>query len=100
MYLHTWRADVSHEIVNNEQHSRYELEGDGGVAVAHYERLGDAVVFTHTLVPQKLQGGGLAGRLIAGALADVRRRGLKVIAECSFVAAYIERHPEERDLLA
>jgi predicted GNAT family acetyltransferase len=28
-----------------------------------------------------------------------RAEGLKVVPHCEFVAAYIERHPEYRDLL-
>lgn len=78
----------------------YELKVDGGIAVAHYESRGDALVLTHTVVPERLQGKGIASKLIKFALDDIRRRGLKLVAQCPFVARYIERHPEERDLLA
>lgn len=87
-------------VVNNTERKRYELHAEGGLAVAYYEPRGDALAFVHTVVPERLQGRGLASTLIKAALADVRQRGLKVIAECPFVAAYIDRHPEERDLLA
>jgi len=88
------------DVINNEGRKRYELHADGGIAVAYYEPRGDALAFVHTVVPEALQGRGLASILIKAALADVRRRGLRIIAECPFVARYIERHPEERDLLA
>jgi hypothetical protein len=88
------------DVVNNTERKRYELHADGGLAVAYYEPRGDALAFIHTVVPDRLQGRGIASILIKAALADVRKRGLKVIAECPFVAAYIDRHPEERDLLA
>jgi hypothetical protein len=88
------------DVINNEARKRYELHADGGIAVAYYEPRGDALAFVHTVVPEALQGRGLASILIKAALADVRRRGLRIIAECPFVARYIERHPEERDLLA
>jgi len=88
------------DVINNEARTRYELHADGGIAVAYYEPRGDALAFVHTVVPEALQGRGLASILIKAALADVRRRGLRIIAECPFVARYIERHPEERDLLA
>ncbi|MFC3432111.1 MULTISPECIES: GNAT family N-acetyltransferase [Sphingobium] len=42
----------------------------------------------------------MGSRLISAALQDAREQGLKVIPLCEFVAAYIERHPEEQDLLA
>lgn len=87
------------EVINNEARNRYELHVEGTLAAAHYALRGNAVAFIHTVVPEPLQGQGIAGRLIKAALADVRRRGLRVIAECSYVARYIERHPEERDLL-
>lgn len=90
---------MGEDVVNNAERKRYELHADGGLAVAYYEPRGQALAFTHTVVPERLQGRGIASRLIASALVDVRERGLKVIAECPFVAAYIERHPEERDLL-
>ena len=88
------------DVVNNIERKRYELHADGGLAVAYYEPRGSAIAFVHTVVPERLQGRGIASTLIKAALADMRQRGLKVIAECPFVAAYIERHPEERDLLA
>jgi len=87
-------------VIKNEARKRYELHAEGGMAVAYYELRGDAVAFVHTVVPEHLQGRGLAGTLIKAALADVRERRLKVIPECPFVARYIERHPEEQDLLA
>jgi predicted GNAT family acetyltransferase len=30
---------------------------------------------------------------------DARARGLKIVARCSFVAAYIAKHPEFADLV-
>lgn len=84
------------KVTNNEQESRYELGG----AIAAYRREGDALAFTHTEVPVELEGQGIGSRLIRGALDDVRRRGLKVRPLCSFVAGYMERHPETQDLLA
>jgi predicted GNAT family acetyltransferase len=84
---------------NNERASRYELETEGGIAIAAYERRGEALAFTHTEVPAALQDQGIASRLIAGALADVRERGLKAIPLCAFVEAYFARHREVRDLL-
>lgn len=87
-------------VRNNAEASRYELEVDGALCIAAYEERVGAVVFTHTEVPSALEGRGLGKALIKGALADVRSRGLKVIAVCEFVAGYLDRYPEEQDLLA
>jgi predicted GNAT family acetyltransferase len=91
---------VTGKVTNNEAMSRYEMQADGGVAVAAYEQRGDVVAFTHTVVPEKLRGQGLARTLIEAALTDVRNRGLKIQPECAFVIDYVERHPEVQDLVA
>ncbi|MBX9828365.1 MAG: N-acetyltransferase [Xanthobacteraceae bacterium] len=88
------------EIRNNQALHRFELDGGGDVAVAYYALSPGIVTFTHTEVPYALQGQGIASRLIRAALEQVRAQGLKVIARCSFVSAYIARHPEFGDLLA
>lgn len=87
-------------VRNDRDVQRYELEIDGQVAIAAYDRRGDVVAFTHTVVPSALEGKGVASRLVKAALADVRASGLKILPLCEFVATYLERHPEERDLLA
>lgn len=87
-------------VTNNEARSRYELEIDGHRAIATYDLDGGRIAFTHTIVPPALEGRGVATRLIEGALADVRARGLKAIPRCTFVVRYFEKHPEARDLLA
>jgi len=87
-------------VTNNAAEQQYELAVDGAVAIAAYEQRGDVIAFTHTEVPEALEGKGIAGRLIKGALADVRSSGRKLLPLCSFVAAWIDRHPEQQDLLA
>ena len=87
-------------VRDNAAESRFELAEGGEVAVAAYELAGDVVTFTHTVVPPALRGRGVAGRLVAGALAEVRARGLKIVPACSYVADYVAKHPEARDLLA
>ena len=88
------------EVCDDPARSRYELSVDGGKAFAAYRREGDTLVFTHTEVPPALEGQGVGSALVEGALADVRSRHLRVRPDCPFVAAYIERHAEARDLLA
>ncbi|MCE7796174.1 N-acetyltransferase [Sphingobium sufflavum] len=87
-------------VHDNPDRSRYELAVGDALCLAAYDARGGALAFTHSEVPPSLEGKGYGSRLIAGALADVRARGLKVIPLCSFVAAYIDRHPEDQDLLA
>jgi len=87
-------------IRNNAAASRFELDAEGGTALAYY-RLADGVMtFHHTETPPHLQGRGIASRLVRGALESARAQKLKVVPRCSFVAAYMARHPEFNDLLA
>ncbi len=87
------------QVQHNQAANRYEVEVGGKTAIAEYSRAGDVVTFTHTKVPRELEGQGIASDLIAGALADVRNQGLKIIPECPYVAGYIERHPDLQDLV-
>lgn len=86
------------EVRDNREKQRFELEAEGRLATAEYRVEGDVMTFTHTVVPPALQGMGIGSRLIEGALAAARDRGLKVDPQCQFVAAYIARNPEWRDL--
>lgn len=91
---------MTQDVTNNHDEHRYELVVEGKRAIAAYERKGDTILFIHTEVPPALEGQGVGSRLVAGALDDVRREGLHVVAKCSFVAAYLSRHPDQRDLMA
>jgi predicted GNAT family acetyltransferase len=91
-------------VIDNSDKSRYELhleEGDnGGIAgFAEYELRPERIVFTHTEIDPVFEGHGLGSALAAGALDDVRRRGLAVIPRCPFIRRYIERHPEYANLV-
>ena len=56
-------------------------------------------VFTHTKVDEEFEGHGIAGELVRFALDDVRARGMRAVARCPFVKAWIERHQDYQDLV-
>jgi uncharacterized protein len=87
------------DVVNNKAHHRYELMADGHLAASYYSLADGVITFIHTEVPPELGGKGVGSRLVKGALDQVRAEGLKVIAQCPFVKAYIEKHAEYADLL-
>ena len=91
---------MSSEVRHNVQQSRYEIELEGGTAFSEYIRDGDTLIVVHTVTPPALRGQGLAGRVVATMLADARSKGLKIEPRCSYITAYFEAHPEQRDLLA
>jgi uncharacterized protein len=87
-------------VRNNEERHRFELDVEGGTAFANYVTTPAAVVITHTETPRALRGRGIASDLVRGALELIRDDGRKVRAGCSFVADYLERHPEYQDIVA
>ena len=87
-------------VRNNTALSRFELDAEGGTAVANYRLDGGVMTFFHTETPAHLQGRGIASQLVRGALDEARVKGLKVKPRCSFVGQYMARHPETHDLLA
>lgn len=87
-------------VVHDAAGSRFEAEIDGLRSVADYELRRGVMVMHHTYVPAALRGRGVAAALVAAALAHARAEGLQVRPLCSFVASYMRRHPETRDLIA
>jgi predicted GNAT family acetyltransferase len=90
---------MSDTVRNNQALSRFELDLNGYVAVAYYELKPGVITFKHTEVPPELSGHGIGSKLVRGALEAARAQGLKVVARCPFVAAYMAKHPEFNDLL-
>jgi predicted GNAT family acetyltransferase len=88
-------------VTDAPEDSRYEIrDGDRLLGMAAYQRRGDQVVFTHTEVDSDTEHSGLGSTLVRAALDDVRSKGGTVVAHCSFVRGWIERHPEYQDLVA
>jgi uncharacterized protein len=81
-------------VRHNEAASRYELDTPHGLAIAVYRDQAGSRIFTHTEVLPPDDGRGFGAELVRAALNDTRARGLKIVPACSFVAAYVRRHPE------
>jgi predicted GNAT family acetyltransferase len=89
---------ASTAVRDNTDASRFELDRDGSMAFANYRLAGDRVIITHTETPPALRGRGIASELVKGALELIRTDGHKVVAGCSFVVDYLDRHPEHADI--
>jgi predicted GNAT family acetyltransferase len=88
-------------VLRRPDERRYELllSGKHAGELVYRDRGANVVVFLHTEVDPTLQRRGLGSALVAGALNDVRERGLRVVPLCPFVEAYIRRHPSYVDLV-
>ena len=87
-------------FADNPEASRYEMPVEGGLAFVAYRLKDGVLTLDHAEVPSAVEGQGIGSRLVKATLDDVRKRGLKVIAHCGFVRAYMRRHPEYDDLVA
>lgn len=87
------------EVRDNPEARRYELEVDGQVAVMTYNLNPPQLMITETLVPEALEGRGLASRLAAAVVADVRARGLVLLPVCPYLAGWLQKHPEHTDVV-
>ncbi len=89
------------EVINNEADNQFEIALDGKQALLRYRKQeGGALEFYHTEVPAEFEGKGVGGKLVKGALEQVKADGKKVVPSCPFVAAYIKRHSEYQTLVA
>jgi uncharacterized protein len=91
---------MTNEVRDNTADERFELKTEQATAFIAYHLEGEIISLDHTEVPSVLGGKGIGSALVKGTLEIVRGRNQKLIPRCSFVAAYIERHPEYRALLA
>ena len=69
-------------------------DGDAELIYAPFSE--DVLDLQHTEVPPSGQGHGVGDALVRAALAYAREQGLRVIATCPYVQAWLRRHPEER----
>lgn len=83
--------------------SRYEAtlgKSSELAAILEYRWLDRGIALLHTEVLPEYEGQGVGSRFARGVFADLRARELKVIPKCPFIVRWLERHPEEHDLLA
>ena len=80
---------------------RFTADVGGKTAYITYRELDPQLLeLDHTYVPHERRGGGIASQLTVRALEYAREHGFRVVPSCPFVAAYLERHPEYRELRA
>jgi predicted GNAT family acetyltransferase len=91
---------MSSAVIDNAAEHRFELKAGDHVAVAYYTLAPGVMTLTHTEVPPALSGQGVGSKLARGALDQVRARGLKVVPQCPFIAAFIAKNAEFADMVA
>ena len=87
-------------VVNNVAANRFEVSTPQGLARLDYRYDSKGrLVLIHTEVPPALAGRGLAGQIAHTALEFAKSNNLAIVPECPYVRAYLERHPEYKELV-
>jgi predicted GNAT family acetyltransferase len=88
------------KIKENKEKKRFEVEVENKLALIEYIRAEDKIYLTHTEVPSELEGKGIASSMAKQVLQQIKDEDLKLVPLCPFIASYVKRHPEWKEILA
>ena len=88
------------DVQHRESSNRFVARTESGLAYISYERRDDGTIeFQHTVVPEADRGRGVGNALVRTAIAWARGEGATIVPTCPFVQAWLEQHPDQRDVL-
>ncbi|MCB8819792.1 GNAT family N-acetyltransferase [Microvirga rosea] len=87
------------DIRDNVARSRFELEIDGQVVFANYDRRDATLVIRYVEAPPALRGTGAADALMRGIVDIARTEGRTLMPLCSYASVWLRRHREFHDLV-
>jgi predicted GNAT family acetyltransferase len=87
-------------VVDDEAAQRFAatIGGDHAGSIEYVVTHG-RLALIHTEVLPEYEGKGVGSGLVRFAIAEARRRELRVIPTCPFVRSYVESHPETHDIV-
>lgn len=89
------------DVFDDAEEHRFEAHLDGEVVgCIDYTVEGNVTALIHTIVPSQYEGNGIASALAKFALDQARAKGTLIKPQCSFIAGYVNRHPEYLDVVA
>jgi len=91
---------MAEEVTHDAERHRFAMTVDGLPCELDYVPRPGMLDLVHTGVHPGLRGRGLAARLVEAAVSYARERQLKIRPSCSYVEAWMRRHPEAEDLRA
>ena len=82
-------------VEHNAQEKCFLAVVDGYKALLEYRMLDEHTIdMHHTFVPNELRGKGVAAVLAKTALDYAKEQDYKVVPSCSYIAVYLQRHPQ------
>lgn len=105
MHIHHQQpAKIVHEglrLDHDEDRGRYSLwQGVTYIGFLGYTVQDGVATLQHTIINEEYGRHGYARALVTLVLEQMRKRGLSIVPECSYVQDYLRRYPEDNDLLA
>ena len=91
---------MSNDVQHLAGQHRYVFRRDGDeVGLTDYWLRGNEIHLTHTEINPKLRGKGLGAEMVHEVLEKIRvETGYRVVADCPFVADWLDKHPEYMEL--
>ncbi len=87
-------------LVFNEAEKQFEIDINSNVAFIEYTIKDNKFFLTHTEVPKAIEGLGAGTALVEKTLQYIKDKNMLVVPSCSFVAHYIDKHPEWQSILS
>ena len=85
---------IAISVEHHPERGRFQAIVEGGLCVVDYRLDNGVMLVTHTEVPPRLEGRGIAAALVQALLDHAAAHGRKVNPICSYARAYMRRHPE------
>jgi uncharacterized protein len=88
------------DVQHRESAKRFTAPTPSGLAYMSYAEPDERTIdLQHTVVPEADRGRGVGGALVRTAFGHAREVGKRVIPTCPFVKAWLERHPDQADVV-
>jgi len=88
------------EIIHDEKRRRFFVTLENEECFVSYSKPSENIMdLEHTIVPRILSGRGIAAELVKNALDYAEKNNFKIYDSCSYVTAYIKKHPEYKKLV-
>jgi uncharacterized protein len=88
------------DLVDNPDHSRFELDVDGQTVFASYRRSEGVLTILWVEAPPALRGTGAAGKLMTLVAERARSEGVRIVPVCGYAAGWLRASKTYRDLVA
>ena len=88
------------KIHHDEARSRFASDHEEPAFLAYDRRADGTLDLHHTEVPPSLEGEGVGSQLVRYAIDHARAEGVKIVPTCGFVRGWLDRHPDQADIIA